>query len=211
MAIKVSTVSWVLMMVLFLGLGFAAYELGTIIPKNHYIEEVNKYRTEAQNVVKTYSDSMNKVSRRHDDSVAALNKVIQKQDIRIGGLTKRATKIEQENIKLVAEFRAAADSAPPVCDPVVSACTRALAGKDSLLHVKDSTITEMNDKDVNRILELAQVQQSKLAQMQRADSLDRTIMNFPKPKRLFSIVQVTPTQSFLMGTTLGVILSIVIH
>jgi hypothetical protein len=211
MAIRVSTFSWILITILFFGLAVVAYEFGYRIPRNNYIEEVNRYRTDAQNVVKTYSDSMNKVSKQHDDSVAVLNAAIQKQDVKIGGLTKRATKIEQENIRLVNEFRSAADSAPPVCDPVVSACVIALAGKDSLLYVKDSTIMEMKDKDSNRILELAEAQQSKLAQMQRADSLDRTIMNFPKPKRLFSIIQVTPTQSFLVGTTLGIILSIVIH
>jgi predicted transcriptional regulator len=214
MAIKVSAISWVIIMVLFAGIGFAAYKIGTIVPRNQMIEQVKQYREEAQKVVTTYSDSMNKVAKRHNDSLAILNKVIQKQDVRIGGLTKRATKAEKENIKLVNEFRVAADSAPAVCNPVISSCQKALAGKDREISIKDSTIVEMTKKDTVRLKEIATAQQSALAQMMRADSLDRTILNFPKVEsknELFGFIKVSPTNAFFGGTTIGLLLSLLIH
>lgn len=212
MAIRVSAISFVAVILLFIGLGFAAFEIGKILPRNQYNEEIITYRKAAQDVVKQYSDSMNKIARQHEDSFAVLKKVIQKKDVKINTLMKDAVKIKRENVQLVSKFLVAADSAPPVCDPVVDACKKALAGKDKEIANKDNTIAEMASKDTTRIREIGQLQMANLAQLQRADSLDRTIKNFPKPKILFKIIDVTPTQAFGIGAAISFVLTVlVIH
>lgn len=213
MAIRVSAISWVIIMVLFAGIGFAAYKIGTIVPKNQYIEEIKEYRENARLVVKTYSDSMNTLAQMYSDSNKVYQETIESGKKEISRLTAKANGLNIRNRELIYELRVAIDSAPPVCDPVVEACRQTVLGLQREIVTKDSIIVEVEKRDTIRQNQIRVIQLSEKLQLQRADSLDRVILNMPKIKskpELFGLIKITPTNSFLAGAITGLTLALIV-
>jgi len=208
-AAALSTKGLIAIIVLFAITGFVAYKVGNILPKNKYIEQVTEYRKEAQQLVKTYADSLNDLGNKYKDTLTTLQKTVDSKTVQIVMLKVKFATLAKENTILLADLRSVMDSAPPVCAPLVSACQRTVNGLQSQLAVSQATVQESERRDTLRINQLRVSERSEQVQKLRADSLSTKIMAMPKPPQLFKLINISPTQGFIAGAV-ATLLTIII-
>ena len=176
----------------------------------------NAYKVHADSVNKFYIDSLERINTIHLASVADHKAEADALIRRSNALSASVARLNLANRhlndsinKLLINWKPGEPINPLVCEM----CLRARIG---MLHEIDSLNTRVGvlvRLDTTRLQTIADLDVVVANRGIEIDTLRRTIRDWPKPQappRLFGIFKVTPSQSFFVGTGVGLILSIIV-
>jgi hypothetical protein len=91
---------------------------------------------------------------------------------------------------------------PPVCQM----CLRARAGMLAQIDTFRIQVAELENRDVARLRTIASLDVVVRNRGLEVDSLRTVIVHWPSQPKMFGVINLTPTQSFLAGITAGIVL-----
>ena len=193
----------------------AAYFYGTCQSDDSWRREYENYRVSAQQAATQYVDSIN-------EAIDSIRFQKEQTDSAAENLTRTNLALALEISQLRSQLNEIgtihpipAESLPPICSPCIQRLDSSISVirmSNELIETQKNQISTLESRDTLRVRSLAFWQNMFDKQSEKADSLQRVIIDMPeppKPPKLFFVLKINPNEAALLGTVLGIIIGTV--